>query len=257
MLDADHCSGLHPVNGIEEAFHLIRTDLHAPGLDHVVHTSAKIQVAVLVEAAVVAGIQHALSGVAPRLEFQCGCGGIAPIASHDRSPANHQLANLMGLINAPVLVVHQPQFGVGNGDTDAAGLGVDVLRWQVGTALTFGQTVHRVNLRLGKQRFHLGDMRRLERCTGVGDHAYISKHRLAFVRVFMQQHEHGGHEWNHGDLVLADLANQENRPGEFLFQHQSGSGANGHDHLVQAVVEGQRQRTQHVVALVVAKVGVQ
>ncbi|MNN87647.1 hypothetical protein D3C81_2052310 [compost metagenome] len=80
-------------------------------------------------------------------------------------------------------------------------------------------------------------MRGLEGGAGVGDHAHIGKHRLTLVRILMQQHQHGRYERDYRDLVLANLSDQENRPGELLLQHQRGAAADGHDHLVQAVVE--------------------
>ncbi|MCY1410056.1 hypothetical protein D9M71_254190 [compost metagenome] len=257
MFDTDHGSGFHTVDGVEKALHFTGADLHAPRLDHMVHAAAKIQITVLVETAVVPGIQHAFPRIAPRLELERSGYRVAPIAGHDRGATNHQLSDLMRLIDTLVLLIHQPQLGVGNGNADTARFAVDVFRWQVGAALALGQAIHRENQRLGKQRLHLGDMRRLERGTGVGNHAHIGKHRLALARVLMQQRQHGRHERDHGDLVLANLLDQENRPGEFLFQHQGRPGTDGHDHLVQTVIERQRQRAEHLVGVVVPQVGVQ
>jgi hypothetical protein len=75
---------------------LLRRHLFAARLDDVVHPRDEVQVALLVEAAVVAGVEDPLAGQRARPELLRRRLRLLPVAFHDRRPPDHELTDLRG-----------------------------------------------------------------------------------------------------------------------------------------------------------------
>src|SRR4051812_6588667 len=112
--DPDHGGVAHTADVVEDVLDFLRRDLLAARLDDVVHPPDEIEIALVVETAEVAGVQHHLARQRPRLQLLRGRLRLLPVAAHHRGAADHQLPHRVRPDLVAVLV-DQPQLGVGDG----------------------------------------------------------------------------------------------------------------------------------------------
>src|SRR3712207_2637237 len=147
---------VHEAASYNEVLHLLGAQAVALALDHRVVTAEQVEVAFVVAAGQVPGVDHPLH--VEELRRSQGVRTVsllrrllvAPVAHRHRRTPVDQLAGLAGGALLPLIVDHQ-DLGVRDGLADAPtplGRGApDLFRRQVGGAERLGQTVHQVDLR--------------------------------------------------------------------------------------------------------------
>ena len=233
---------------MQHVFDFARADFFAPALDDVVTPGDEIEPALVIGAEQVARIQHPLAGNRPRAQTLCGLLRLAPVPAHHMAAANDQFARgTPG--QAAALVIDQPDLLVGHAAPHAAGAQVELFRRQIGHTLALGQPVHGEQHGLRKQCSDLCDLGLRQRCRGVGDQAQRGKVELAQCLEIGQQGEHGGHAGEHGGPFPCHIRQHLDRKGERALQQHRGAQAESHQHLIQPVVESERQGADDDVVL--------
>ncbi len=248
VVHADDGGLKHAIERMQHVFNFTRADFFAPAFDDVVSPRHEIQPAFFVGAKQVARIQHHFTGNRPRTQTLRGLLGLAPVSAHHMAAADDQLAGA-AVGQGTAFVVRQPDFFIGHAAPDAAGAHIELFRRQVGHPLALGQPVHGKQRGLRKQRANLRNLRLRQGRRGIGDQPQRREIELMERLEVGQQGEHGGHAGKHRHPLPRHIGQHLDRKGERALQQHGGAQAEGHENLIQPIVERQRQGADDDVVL--------
>ena len=172
-----------------------------------------------------------------------GSGLVAPVALHHMRSADDKLAHLARR-NVVARIVEHHRLGVGNSDADGAGPCVKLLRRQIGAALALGLPVHRIEPHAGEERLQPCDMGRRQRRGGIGDGAQFGEAAGDKVAHLQDERRHGRNDRKDRHALRPQPLEDRLGKCEGLLQHQRCAEPHRHQHLVEAVIEGDRQHVQ-------------
>ena len=167
--------------------------------------------------------------------------------------ADHDLARFARRLY-PAGVVEDQHLGTVQRGTARAGLEQVDVGFGDGHSLALGDAEHGVHGRVRERPAQRGDQRTGQGRPGVGEHAHRWRRPGVPGGQAYQHVAERRHDRYHRHAVPVHGADQPDvRAG--IGEHQLGAGEDGQEHLVQAVVEGQRDGDQHHVVVAVPQPG--
>ncbi|MNL28063.1 hypothetical protein D3C87_1496930 [compost metagenome] len=168
-------------------------------------------------------------------------------------PADHEFSDLSGQQAVSVLVHHRDG-SARNGDADRTAFPVEVFRRQKADTGTLRLAIHakQVHMRQkGPQPVAMGGRKG---CSGGGDVAQAFKQRRRQIARLHHDGQHGRHQREARDPLVADTLENQMRIGEGFLDHQRAADENAGKQLVQTISERKRQYSEQNIFRPIAEI---